>query len=214
MRKQRSKLYTIAVSLIIVALIAAGFAFPKRTYACSCAVQPDPEMVLQQSAAVFTGKAVKIKREVLQDNGIYIEKKAVLFQVNRSWMGPSAEQLIVRTNAGGGSDCGFDFRAGTSYLVYAYEANHGLETSICSLTKEQAAAENELITLGPGNPPKEKNQLEARMDNMELQNTLTYGQGLVVRIWNRYRIAAACASFMLLAAAAAWFVRRRRSKRP
>jgi hypothetical protein len=61
-----------------------------------------------------------------------------------------AESLVVvlATGAAGG-DCGYAFRRGDTYLVYAVGAPDDLRTSICTRTRPASEAAEDLAALGP-----------------------------------------------------------------
>jgi len=58
----------------------------------------------------------------------------ITFDVSRSYRGEQQKNIRIRTCVGG-CDCGFDFRAGEQYLVYAFADKSGkLSSGICSGT--------------------------------------------------------------------------------
>lgn len=120
--------------LILICIFIGSFA--SGVDACSCAENPKVEITLQQSEAVFSGKVVDV-REKRTLNG-YLSK-SVLFDVMNTWKGVEQSQIIITTGLGGG-DCGFDFKEGQEYLVYANESKmygvKGLKAIICSRTSE------------------------------------------------------------------------------
>jgi hypothetical protein len=130
----------VTVSLVAV-LIATSYAV-----ACSCMMPPPPPKALEQAAAVFSGKVTKIDA----NQG---HRKTITLSVDRTWKGIDTETVTLTTGSGGG-DCGYGFKDGEAYLVYAYrggdEENGPLGTSICSRTRPIADAKEDLEALGEG----------------------------------------------------------------
>lgn len=59
-----------------------------------------------------------------------------------------SRRVVVLTGMGGG-DCGFPFRRGKSYLVYAYRTGDGsLDVRICGRTRDLTHAAADLRELG------------------------------------------------------------------
>ncbi|MFE8700017.1 hypothetical protein ACFYKX_05190 [Cytobacillus sp. FJAT-54145] len=139
---------------------------PSTGYACSCAGPSSVIEELEHSKAVFTGIVLDI-RERKSFEG-YVTKK-VLFDVSLSWKGVSESQIIIVTGQGGG-DCGFEFRIGEEYLVYAnksplYGENEALSTGICDRTTEISVAAEDILILGKGETPNKVVDLTNKMQN-------------------------------------------------
>ena len=145
-----------AVTLLALALLAL---LPDCASACQCAMPPASQsqqeiakQALSDSAAVFAGEVVEIDRpsRPLKSS---IDPVTVTFRVSESWKGPVRGMLKVRTPVSGVS-CGYSFRSGESYLVYASEASivegEGLEVLLCSETKPLSEASADLEALGNG----------------------------------------------------------------
>src|SRR5215207_4624179 len=145
-----------AVTLLALALLAL---LPDCASACSCAIlgnspQERAEIALKESTAVFAGEVVEIDRpSPSRPIRSSIDPVTVSFRISESWKGPERDMLKVRTPVSGVS-CGYKFRAGESYLVYASEAlfveGEGLEVSSCSETKPLSEASADLEALGNG----------------------------------------------------------------
>lgn len=75
-------------------------------------------------------------------------RRAVLLDVDRTYAGVSGKQIEVVTGLGGG-DCGFDFKIGDRYLVYASRnpRDGTLDANICSPTKKVDDAREDLAYL-------------------------------------------------------------------
>ncbi|WNR44156.1 hypothetical protein [Paenibacillus roseipurpureus] len=203
-------------TLALVLMLLFGFfgtVMPLKTYACSCALQPDPMKALEQSKVVFSGKVLEIQDKTLNIEGIMDRKRAVLFDVEQTWKGISQSQAIVLTNLGGGS-CGYDFQVGETYLVYAFSYTHQptmLETGICSLTKELSAADPDIAKIGAGTSPTEKISLQGTMDRMTFTNKWAFVEAVYHRM-SRYHVTEVMGA-ILLVGIGVLVVRKRRKER-
>jgi len=132
---------------IFFALTVSGPAF-----GCTC-LKPPPDATardmaqghVQSSDAIFEGtvRDTELKWTLLEApvGGLVSadldQQEPVLqvkFDVSRSYKGADRKDLVLTTGIGGG-DCGFEFRIGQQYLVYAYADKPGdLSTGICSGT--------------------------------------------------------------------------------
>jgi hypothetical protein len=136
-----------------VILIGVWMLFvPISASACSCDFRFPVKSVKQQvvearmqSKAVFSGEVV----EIIADPPIYSLR--VKFRVEKYWKGVLSNEVIVVTGRGGG-DCGYRFKVGAHYLVFAYGVDTRLGTNICQRTKELAEAAEDLKLLGKGKP--------------------------------------------------------------
>jgi len=118
-------------------------------YACSCAPPPSAAQSLGQAGAVFSGKVLQVKR-VKGGNG-QDGQVEVVFAVDASWKGAERRVMSVFT-ASNSAACGYGFRRGRTYLVYAAESEGRLATTICSRTKLLRDAQEDLKELGAGKP--------------------------------------------------------------
>ena len=148
-------------TFIIILFISS---FPSNISACSCAELPSVEEEFERSQAVFSGKVVDV-REKRSIKGY--QTKSVLFEVTNTWKGVEQSQIIITTGQGGG-DCGFDFKEGQEYLVYANESTmYGAKTlvaTICDRTNEWSVLQEDLKILGEGQPPIEDVDLTGKHD--------------------------------------------------
>lgn len=116
--------------------------------ACTCAPPQSPADELKRATAVFSGKLVKIKRHK-EAAGMFATVEAV-FKVKLVWKGDEKETVSVFTSSIS-SACGYGFKKGLTYLVYAYANEEGkLSTSICSRTTRFEDWHEDLGELGPG----------------------------------------------------------------
>jgi len=165
----------LAVAIISIFLIGT---FPSIASACSCAELPSVEEELDRSQAVFSGKVIDV-REKKSLKG-YITK-SVLFEVTNTWKGVTQSQIIITTGQGGG-DCGFDFKEGQEYLVYANESTmygeKSLVTIVCDRTNELGSSHEDLAILGEGHPPIE----EVDLPNKQEENKVYIWVAVVIAI--------------------------------
>jgi len=127
----------------VFVLVAAA-----SSYACTCAPSQSATAELKRAAAVFSGKVLEIKRHKEAAN--LFEGVEVIFVVDRDWKGVEGTTVSVFTSSWGAS-CGYGFKAGRTYLVYAYEnTERRLVTSICSRTTRLKNAREDLKQIGPG----------------------------------------------------------------
>src|SRR5688572_8840003 len=96
----------------IVMLVAAG-----STLACSCAPSQSPTEGLSRASAVFAGRVLEVKRE--KRSADPFTSVQVLFEVYRVWKGVETRTVRVGTSSHSAA-CGYGFREGRTYLVYAY----------------------------------------------------------------------------------------------
>ncbi len=124
---------------------------PGAARACECAMPNAPCKVFANSPAVFAGRVAKI---VTSPNG----NRTVSFEVSQAFRGVTGDAVELTTGSGVG-DCGYDFKEGANYLVYAYDGAPPLGevgklyTSICSRTRPLAEAKDDLDYLSKKDDP-------------------------------------------------------------
>jgi hypothetical protein len=130
-------------------LLAASLAFGTETgLACTCAPSKGPAGDLELAAAVFSGKVVEIRRHKRSED-IFASVEVVL-RVERVWKGVGGTTVSVFT-ASHSASCGYGFKGGRTYLVYAHKDAEGrLSTGICSRTRRLKDAGEDLKELGAG----------------------------------------------------------------
>ena len=155
------------LAFIFMSILLIG-SFPSIISACSCAELPSVEEELERSQAVFSGRVVDV-REKRSLNGY--TSKSVLFEVTNTWKGVEQSQIIINTGQGGG-DCGFDFKVGQEYLVYANESTmygaKSLVSTICDRTNELIVLQKDLTILGEGQLPIEEVNLTGKHEGNQL----------------------------------------------
>lgn len=138
-RRIGGRVAALASALAALAPVPAG--------ACSCA-QPTPEQAFERSTAVFTGRVIDIDKPLLAWLGLSRSGSYdVTFTVSRRWKGAELDSITVRTRLAGEA-CGYPFETGEDYLVFVASGPvDGLETGMCSGTRDLAGAEEELRAL-------------------------------------------------------------------
>jgi hypothetical protein len=120
------KLHIALVSVVAVLLS------PARALACSCIGEVPLCQSFWQADAVFAGEVVAFEKI---DPKQFFSRRVARVRVERVWRGEVAGVVDVSTGAGGG-DCGYSFRRGQQYLIYAHKGPQGtLSTNICTPTK-------------------------------------------------------------------------------
>lgn len=143
---------------------------PDCANACSCA-PVSTQRLLSSSEAVFSGEVVDLKRNQKdptppppQDpasDDYEIPRTApsrvdrVSFRVSEVWKGPQQETLEVITPRADGVSCGYPFKEGQEYLVYAYDKGESFETDICNGIHALTKADEDLALLGDGEKSKD-----------------------------------------------------------
>ena len=93
---------------------------------------------------MFSGEVVGV------DKGSQIS--TVTLRASEVWKGPQRETLEVSTPSYGAA-CGYAFKEGQEYLVYAYTGKQGLEVDSCNGTQRLTEAQADLEVLGAGKRP-------------------------------------------------------------
>ena len=136
---------------VVLAVLGFVFLIPDCAFACTCVLAEGSQKeivkdALADSQAVFSGEVVKIDRPSGPGwNTADLETDT--FRVSESWKGPEGSMLEVRTQVSGAS-CGYPFKEGQEYLVYAHEGKQGLEVDGCGATKLFSEAGADLTLLG------------------------------------------------------------------
>ncbi|WLR42564.1 hypothetical protein LC087_18060 [Bacillus carboniphilus] len=164
------------------------FSFPVVSNACSCVESQGVEESLEQSDALFSGKVVDIKEK----QGVNkFPSKSVLLEVSNTWKGVNQSQIIITTGLSD-SDCGFNFKVGQEYLVYAHESDmYGEKTLIttsCNRTNDLNSSQEDLKILSKGQEPKEEVDLTDEFEGYQYYLWILFGGIFVIIlffIWKR-----------------------------
>ncbi len=150
--KKGFKWFGFALFPLLFIICAVILLLPSNcVYACSCIEPESPQVQLQKSVAVFKGKVMNINRPTNIGEG-FLNPVKVTFAVSESWKGSSDKTLVVSTNPDGAS-CGFSFKQGQEYVVYANGTATELVTTICTRTRTIGDASEDLSVLGKGTVP-------------------------------------------------------------
>ena len=141
---RRALLLTLAS--LLVTLVSAA-----RAEACSCMMPGPPCQEFGEASAVFVGKVTGVVSKPLKSSDGGEEPdwatRTFKFAVTEAFSGVEGKAVDVSTGLGGG-DCGYTFKKGTSYLVYAIRSEDGtLSTGICSRTRPALGATKDLAFL-------------------------------------------------------------------
>jgi hypothetical protein len=148
---------TVILTALLLALLS-----PQLVSACSCREKPPAKEALKHSDAVFAGTVESITEAQLALSGSRYTSSwyRVVFRVSESWKGTNSTTLIVYTSTQS-TACGFPFRVGSTYLVYAHETHQSkltapdlLTTSVCTRTAHRSQALDDIRTFGAGAKPK------------------------------------------------------------
>ena len=149
LRAKRGNLAIVAVTLIAVTGYMILFALPDAAHACSCAPPGSPAEALAEADAVFAGEVTVVRPLGHPPFRLSsADPVAVEFQVSRVWKGPRLETAVIETEWSEIS-CGYEFKEGGTYIVYAQDGSTGL----CTRTSPAWRAFQDLVTLGPGSRP-------------------------------------------------------------
>jgi hypothetical protein len=123
-------------------------------WACSCAFAGPPCQAAREASAVFVGRVRAIEQVKRAQDEYRFYGRRVRFEIIDAFTGVSGGAAEVYTGHGGG-DCGYGFRTGGTYLVYAYRGaeSPNLTTGICSRTRPVSDAEEDLSYLRTRNDP-------------------------------------------------------------
>ena len=123
------------------------FACATPAAACTCAGAGKPCEAYWDASTVFVGTVTFSTTTKVKEVGYEFTKRLVRFHVDRPLRNIVASDVEIMTGLGD-ADCGFGFRLGGQYLVYAYSNDDKvLSTSICTRTRplSQATADLEYV---------------------------------------------------------------------
>ena len=135
-------------SVVGVAVIVMAFSVT-NAFGCFCGGGGAPCEDYGKAAAVFVGTPIALRtversptrnREEMEYG-----PRIFTFSVEQTFLGLQTSEIEVSTGMGS-SDCGYDFKLGTRYLIYAfdYSKSHRLTTSTCSRTRPFTDASEDL----------------------------------------------------------------------
>lgn len=133
-------------------VVAIWIASSDVAHACSCFASGPPCQGYWKADAVFAGTVRGIEDIGSDGGGVRLGEQLVRFDVTAAFRNAAVGALEVMTGPG---NCGYEFKLGRRYLVYAYkdrrEHSERLLVSICSRTRpiEEAAEDLEYIASKP-----------------------------------------------------------------
>ena len=142
----------IRMLIFVVIIISTLVLETEPAYACSCVLPGPPDEELTNAAAVFSGRVIDIVKPINFGSISSADPIKVTFQVQEVWKG-SVSLTTTITTARSGASCGYIFKKGSEYIVYADGSENNLSVSMCSRTQPLDAAELDLQVLGAGAAP-------------------------------------------------------------
>ena len=129
-------------TLLFGIVLAVLFA-PADAGACTCEGTSPPCEAVWQAAVVFSGEVVDIASVPKREAVGFMSARRVRLRVQEMWRGAPKPEITVTTGAGLGV-CGYDFRPGGQYLVYAYSQGQVPWTGTCSRTQRLETATEDI----------------------------------------------------------------------
>jgi hypothetical protein len=123
---------------LVASLVALA---PRAATACSCMLSGPACQAYWQTDAVFDATVLAISpldpTRPLFLGQLAFADKIVKLDVRQSWKGVATGPLEITTSGEGGA-CGFPFKEGGRYLIFAFHGGAGgrLQATICSATQE------------------------------------------------------------------------------
>ena len=130
---------------------------PRSASACTCDPLKDAHEAFDHAEVVFVGTVISVtkpKPRIVGRRHNLIEvslELVVRFRVERTWKFATRRYLTLTTMAQT-SACGYPFKVGEKYLVFAAADQDGVRTGLCSGTTDFAHAQTYLEQIGPGKP--------------------------------------------------------------
>jgi hypothetical protein len=123
--------------IILAALVF--FAAADDTFACSCIPPGAVKEEIKTTDSVFSGKVTGVSK--------FRGGWKVKFRVEKTWKGGAAKTITLVT-AQDSAMCGYNFKAGKKYLIYAKrDDKNKLSVSLCSRTAELSKASEDVKIL-------------------------------------------------------------------
>ncbi|URN93551.1 MAG: hypothetical protein NAG76_17180 [Candidatus Pristimantibacillus lignocellulolyticus] len=195
--KRRQVVHLFIIVIILLSGLMVGE--QKSAYACSCAMAPGSyEKELADSDYVFDG-VVTNKKEKKSLLGTISSDDPVewTFQVNGSWKGEVTEVATVYSALSSVS-CGYEFKVGKRYAVFANGTNDLIKVSLCSKTMQIAdnsdiftelglyKDENSVRPIDEVTDDKVNNPVSSIEDNSTKIKELSENRGTVIMVTDQY----------------------------
>jgi hypothetical protein len=129
---------------------------PFGALACDCGYSGAPCKAFAATPYIFSGKVVKTSSIPIKlPSGDTYHNRLVLFEIERPYRGLEGKTAAEVVTGSGGADCGYDFRVGEKYLVYAFPhpATGKLYSGICTRTRRLSEAGEDLEYLARKDDP-------------------------------------------------------------
>ena len=139
MKSKSPRLFLAALALALLPWLAG------EARACTCSQSGPPCQDFWKADAVFAGTVVGVSGAEVDDGDYKRAVWLVRLTVEQALRGVEGPEVEVWTGRGGG-DCGYNFKAGERYLVYAHRGQRDgrLSTGICSRTRLLSEADEDL----------------------------------------------------------------------
>ena len=142
---------------------------PISASACDCGYSGAPCKAFAATPYVFSGRVTKISSISIKiSSGDQYQDRLVLFEVDHPYRGLESKKVVEVVTGFGRGDCGYAFREGERYLVYAlpHAATGKLYTGICSRTRLLADAAADLEYLARKDDPEHGAGIEAWIEEL------------------------------------------------
>ncbi len=143
------------LAIIIIAVLVSAAGSAGYAVACSCAQTQTVEAAKQAHDAIFKGVVEKIKKPGFTSMVSSGDYTTTTFKVHEVWKGKVTSEITVYS-ALSTESCGFEFREGESYIVYAQQTDKGLVVTLCSRTALSSQASEDMAYLESGAVPNDK----------------------------------------------------------
>lgn len=140
-----------AVALSLASALGLSLA-AREADACSCRPPPPPERALEAAEAVFEARvsAPPTSKSAAGGTASSADEARVALKILRAWKGAGVEagRDVTLVTPSGSAACGYGFKAGESYVIYAARSPSGdLATNICTRTRRSQDAAEDVAAL-------------------------------------------------------------------
>lgn len=127
---------------MVMSVLSVVFVFSSEIRACSCSWNPNPPCrAYGQADLIFDGVVLAIDK--VKTNTDFPLKRRAKIKVVKSYKGATSPISYVYTGDGR-SDCGFTFKKGSRYLIYANSSDGFITTNKCGRNSEIKKAGDDL----------------------------------------------------------------------
>ena len=125
-----------------LAILVLSISIAREAAACECTERPGPCTAFTRDDVVFVGRVVDMIRA---EEPTILIGLTVRFEIEQPFKGLSVTRRTVDVKTGAESgDCGYDFKPGQRYLVFASQAHGSLYTSICTNNQPISDAQDDI----------------------------------------------------------------------